>query len=122
MRIFIKAATVCTRLTWKWHSYSVVWPNGRVILTEDFPNEVTRDEFDQTSPPVVFEDLVIVGSRVPDRVQHRFDTPGSYKHLMSTRVSVAGCFIRFRNRMTHSVLIPGKTGLGAIPDMRMFGA
>ena len=51
--------------------------DGRVILTEDFPNEVTRDEFDQTSPPVVFEDLVIVGSRVPDRVQRRFDTPGS---------------------------------------------
>ena len=51
--------------------------NGKVLLTEGFPNEVTRDEFDQTSPPVVFEDLVIVGSRVPDRVQHRFDTPGS---------------------------------------------
>ena len=51
--------------------------NGKVLLTDGFPNEVTRDEFDQTSPPVVFEDLVIVGSRVPDRVQHRFDTPGS---------------------------------------------
>ncbi len=51
--------------------------DGRVLLTEGFPNDVTRDEFDQTSPPVVFEDLVIVGSRVPDRVQHRFDTPGS---------------------------------------------
>ena len=51
--------------------------NGKVLLTEGFPNEVTREEFDQTSPPVVFEDLVIVGSRVPDRVQHRFDTPGS---------------------------------------------
>ena len=51
--------------------------NGKVLLTKGFPNEVTREEFDQTSPPVVFEDLVIVGSRVPDRVQHRFDTPGS---------------------------------------------
>ena len=51
--------------------------DGTVLLTDRFPNEVTRDEFDQTSPPVVFEDLVIVGSRVPDRVQHRFDTPGS---------------------------------------------
>ena len=51
--------------------------NGKVLLTDGFPNEVTREEFDQTSPPVVFEDLVIVGSRVPDRVQHRFDPPGS---------------------------------------------
>ena len=51
--------------------------DGQVLLTEGFPNAVTREEFDQTSPPVVFEDLVIVGSRVPDRVQHRFDPPGS---------------------------------------------
>ena len=50
---------------------------GRVALTRDFTNPVSDDEFDQTSPPVVFEDLVIVGSRVPDRIQHRFDTPGS---------------------------------------------
>ena len=50
---------------------------GRVSLTRDFTNPVSDDEFDQTSPPVVFEDLVIVGSRVPDRIQHRFDTPGS---------------------------------------------
>lgn len=51
--------------------------NGAALLTENFPNPVTNDEFDQTSPPVVFDDLVIVGSRVPDRVQRRFDTPGS---------------------------------------------
>ena len=31
----------------------------------------------RTSPPVVFEDLVIVGSRVPDRVQRKFDPPGT---------------------------------------------
>ena len=51
--------------------------DGQIRLTEDFPNPVTPDMFDQTSPPVVFEDLVIVGSRVPDRIQRRFDTPGS---------------------------------------------
>ncbi|MYI75616.1 MAG: pyrroloquinoline quinone-dependent dehydrogenase, partial [Acidobacteria bacterium] len=39
---------------------------GRVALDEGFPNEVNHDSFDKTSPPVVFEDLVIVGSRVPD--------------------------------------------------------
>ena len=51
--------------------------DGKVLLTEDFPNPVTHEMFDQTSPPVVFDDLVIVGSRVPDRIQKRFDTPGS---------------------------------------------
>ena len=51
--------------------------NGSVHLTQGHGREVPDDDFDQTSPPVVFEDLVIVGSRVPDRVQRRFDTPGS---------------------------------------------
>ena len=51
--------------------------DGEIRLTDDFPNPVTPDMFDQTSPPVVFDDLVIVGSRVPDRIQRRFDTPGS---------------------------------------------
>ena len=51
--------------------------NGRVSLTDAFPNPVTHEVFDQTSPAVVFEDLVIIGSRVPDQVQLWFDTPGS---------------------------------------------
>ncbi len=51
--------------------------NGSVSLTDDLGRPVSTEEFDQTSPPVVFEDLVIVGSRVPDRVQRRFDPPGT---------------------------------------------
>ena len=50
---------------------------GSVLLTEGHGRPVTRYEFDQTSPPVVFEDLVIVGSRVPDGVQREFDPPGT---------------------------------------------
>ena len=50
---------------------------GSVLLTEGHGRPVGRYEFDQTSPPVVFEDLVIVGSRVPDQVQRRFDPPGT---------------------------------------------
>ena len=50
---------------------------GSVPLTDGHGREVTRFEFDQTSPPVVFEDLVIVGSRVPDGVQREFDPPGT---------------------------------------------
>ena len=51
--------------------------NGSVVLTEGHGRPVTRYEFDQTSPPVVFEDLVIVGSRIPDAVQRKFDPPGT---------------------------------------------
>ena len=51
--------------------------NGSSSLIEGHGRPIGREEFDQTSPPVVFEDLVIVGSRIPDRLQRRFDTPGS---------------------------------------------
>ena len=51
--------------------------DGSVLLTEGHGRDVPSDTFDQTSPPVVYDDLVIVGSRVPDRVQRRFDAPGS---------------------------------------------
>ncbi len=50
---------------------------GSVSLTDGHGRAVSSDDYDQTSPPVVFEDLVIVGSRVPDRVQRKFDPPGS---------------------------------------------
>ncbi len=55
--------------------------DGSVLLTEGHGREVGRFEFDQTSPPVVFEDLVIVGSRIPDRLQRRFDPPGTVQAL-----------------------------------------
>ena len=50
---------------------------GSVLLTEGHGRPVKREAFDQTSPPVVFEDLVIVGSRIPDRLQRKFDPPGT---------------------------------------------
>ena len=31
----------------------------------------------QTSPPVVYKNLVIVGSRIPDRIQYKFEPPGT---------------------------------------------
>ena len=37
-----------------------------VSLTDGHGRPVTSEDFDQTSPPVIFEDLVIVGSRVPE--------------------------------------------------------
>ena len=51
--------------------------NGSVLLTEGHGRDVPPETYDQTSPPVVYDDLVIVGSRVPDRVQKEYDTPGS---------------------------------------------
>ena len=56
---------------------AVFGESGSVLLTEGHDREISRYEFDQTSPPVVFENLVIVGSRVPDGVQREFDPPGT---------------------------------------------
>lgn len=50
---------------------------GSVSLVEGHGRVVESADFDQTSPPVVFEDLVIVGSRVPDWTVRRFDPPGT---------------------------------------------
>ena len=50
---------------------------GSVLLTGGHGRPVSGEEFDQTSPPVVFEDLVMVGSRIPDRLQRKFDPPGT---------------------------------------------
>ena len=49
---------------------------GSIPLTDGLGREIMRDAFDQTSTPVVFEDLVIVGGRVPDRIKRLSDTPG----------------------------------------------
>ena len=51
--------------------------DGSVSLTDGHGRSVDSADFDQTSPPVIFDDLVIVGSRVPDRVQRKFDPPGT---------------------------------------------
>ena len=51
--------------------------DGSIALTGGHGRPVSRHEFDQTSPPVVFENLVIVGSRVPDVVQRKYDPPGT---------------------------------------------
>ena len=43
--------------------------NGTAILTEGLPRNSDITHATQSSPPVVYRDLVIVGSQVPDRVQ-----------------------------------------------------
>jgi len=50
---------------------------GAVSLTGDLGREIPRLQTQQTSPPVVYKNLVIVGSGVPDRLQYRGDPPGA---------------------------------------------
>ncbi len=50
---------------------------GAVTLTADLGREIPRLQTQATSPPVVYKNLVIVGSGVPDRLQYRNDPPGA---------------------------------------------
>jgi quinoprotein glucose dehydrogenase len=50
---------------------------GTVTLTADLGREIPRLQTQATSPPVVYRNLVIVGTGVPDRLQYRGDPPGA---------------------------------------------
>lgn len=50
--------------------------NGEVDVTKDLRWPVDRSAIGNTSPPVVFENLVVVGSSVADRLIHDKDPPG----------------------------------------------
>jgi len=50
---------------------------GVTNMTDGLRLPTKRQTFSQTSPPVIYKNLVIVGSRVPDRVQRKFETQGT---------------------------------------------
>ena len=51
--------------------------NGVASLTEGMKNPVPKQQFSQGSPVVVYKDFVIVGSRIPDRLQSKTTPPGT---------------------------------------------
>jgi quinoprotein glucose dehydrogenase len=50
---------------------------GVTSLTDGLSRDIPRLHSQSTSPPVVYRNLVIVGSGVPDRLQYRNDPPGT---------------------------------------------
>jgi quinoprotein glucose dehydrogenase len=51
-------------------------PGGEIDLTEDLIWPTNRLHYTQTSPPVIYGDLVILGNGVGDRLRYRNDPPG----------------------------------------------
>ena len=51
--------------------------NGYAMLREALRSHENKIEMRQTSPPVVYRNLVIVGSSIPDRLQYKGDPPGT---------------------------------------------
>lgn len=53
--------------------------SGEVDLSEGLLWPIDKKHYSNTSPPVVYEDLVIVGSGVGDRLMYRNDPPGDVR-------------------------------------------
>jgi quinoprotein glucose dehydrogenase len=51
--------------------------NGYAMLREGLKNHENKIEMRQVSPPVIYKNLVIVGSSIPDRLQYKGDPPGA---------------------------------------------
>ena len=53
--------------------------NGEIDLTEGLIWQINKKHYSNTSPVVVYKDLVIVGSGVGDRLMYRNDPPGDVR-------------------------------------------
>jgi len=53
--------------------------NGIVDLTQGLRREVNRKHYTNTSPPVVYKNLVILGNGVGDRLTYKGDPPGDVR-------------------------------------------
>jgi quinoprotein glucose dehydrogenase len=51
--------------------------NGYAMLRDGLRNHANKIEMRQSSPPVIYRNLVIVGSSIPDRLQYKGDPPGA---------------------------------------------
>jgi quinoprotein glucose dehydrogenase len=75
---------------------------GEIDLTRDLSRPVRTEHYTNTSPPVVWGDLVIVGNGVGDRLAYRNDPPGD---IQAFDVRTGRRVWRFR-----TVPAPGETG------------
>jgi quinoprotein glucose dehydrogenase len=50
---------------------------GYAMLRDGLRNHETKIGMRQSSPPVIYKNLVIVGSSIPDRLQYKGDAPGT---------------------------------------------
>lgn len=53
--------------------------NGLVDLTQGLRRDVKREHYTNTSPPIVYRNLVIVGNGVGDRLTYKGDPPGDVR-------------------------------------------
>jgi quinoprotein glucose dehydrogenase len=75
---------------------------GSVDLTEGLPWKINPKHYTNTSPPVVYKDLVILGNGVGDRLTYRNDPPGDIRAFDARTGKIVWTF--------HPVPHPGEYG------------
>src|SRR5206468_2316057 len=75
---------------------------GSIDLAEGLVWAINKKHYSNTSPPVVFKDLVIVGSGVGDRLMYKNDPPGDVRAFNARTGKVARSF--------HTIPQPGEVG------------
>ncbi len=88
---------------------------GIVDLTRGLTWSVDPRHYTNTSPPVVYKDLVILGNGVGDRLVYRNDPRATSVHSTRAAGGLCGRFARFRSRVS-SATRPGATSRGASRD------
>src|SRR5438093_3489092 len=81
---------------------------GYAMLREGLRNHDNKTEMRQSSPPVIYKNLVIVGSSIPDRLQYKGDPPVRFRPSTCEPENASGFFTRFRS-LVNLETRPGKT-------------
>jgi quinoprotein glucose dehydrogenase len=76
--------------------------HGRVDLSEGLIWAINKKHYANTSPPVVYKDLVILGNGVGDRLMYRNDPPGDVRAFNAHTGKMAWSF--------HTIPQPGEFG------------
>jgi glucose dehydrogenase len=76
--------------------------NGSISLTRDLRWEVNPKHYSNSSPPVIYKDLVIVGSNVNDYMIYKKDPPGDVRAYNARTGKLTWTF--------HTVPMAGETG------------
>src|SRR6266545_1562388 len=76
--------------------------NGSVDLSKGLVWEINKTHYTNTSPPIVYKDLVILGNGVGDRLVYRNDPPGDIRGFNARTGRLAWTF--------HTIPQPGEFG------------
>ena len=80
LRIFLNARYKLIQLDAKTGTpVSTFGTNGVVDLSEGLVWAINKKHYTNTSPPIVFKDLIIVGNGVGDRLTYKNDPPGDVR-------------------------------------------